>query len=234
MKFLSSYTPFVAEKKISINKNFDPVDFQITPTAQRGGRKRKRDTEYVDYEDTIPEEYAGPVYRGSFWLISDEFAKRPDEKDGENKTPTLESSSPSAWDDDFPSQIPPALTIKPLACKPVPGRKKANVRKPKSFEDVNNALEEQPPAPVKKKTKMKRSIHRKRRNKPDDGQLVHLFCNHCNRSFQAKPTYRPKFMHYLVNHACSGLKRHQYVLGVKHRKCQFQCEPSQGCIFLTS
>lgn len=206
------------------------------------GRKRKRENVELDYEDTLPEEYAGPVYRGTFWLISDEFSKNCPKAN----TPKNLSTSP-AWEDEFPDQIPPSVKSQTFMPRATQGRKRASRRPAPSFagDDLDDLPEK---GPVKKKTKIKRVLHRKpRRHKPDvstsssdndqalrDGQLVDLFCNHCNRSFQAKPTYRPKFMHYLVNHACSGLKRHQYVLGVKHRKCQFQCEPSQGCIFLTA
>jgi len=62
-------------------------------------------------------------------------------------------------------------------------------------------------------------------------QIVSLFCNHCKLTFKAKPTYRRRFNHTLVNHSCSGLKRRQYVLGVKRRKCVFACNAFQGCIY---
>lgn len=231
MKISSLRYPFLPEQNLSINnKKFDFADLQPTTSVGAVGRKRKRELADLDYEDTLPEEYAGPVYRGKFWLISDEFTKHKRQK---QKTSSSETGSlHSGWDDDFPSPQPPPLQIP--HCNPkVPHRRKAGTKNrfghTKPFEE-SNAI----PPPVKKSAK-KSSNHRKqRKNKPEEGQLVDLFCNHCNRSFQAKPTYRPKFMHYLVNHACSGLKRHQYVLGVKHRKCQFQCEPSQGCIFLTA
>jgi len=301
MKISSLRYPFLPEQNLSINnKKFDFPDLQPTTSFGAVGRKRKRELADLDYEDTLPEEYAGPVYRGKFWLISDEFTKHKRQK---QKTSSSETGSlHSGWDEDFPSPQPPPLQIP--HCNPkVPHRRKAGTKNrfghTKPFEE-SNAI----PPPVVKKSAKKSSNHRKqRKNKPEEriksrgtstnnslhsglksrgtgsseprfikessrdckehqlprkyqrdtsllkkdrliheaienkmseGQLVDLFCNHCNRSFQAKPTYRPKFMHYLVNHACSGLKRHQYVLGVKHRKCQFQCEPSQGCIFLTA
>jgi len=62
-------------------------------------------------------------------------------------------------------------------------------------------------------------------------KIVSLFCNHCKLTFKAKPTYRKKFNHTLVNHSCSGTKRKQYVLGVKRRKCIFNCSAYQGCIY---
>jgi len=62
-------------------------------------------------------------------------------------------------------------------------------------------------------------------------QIVSLFCNHCKLTFKAKPTYRRRFNHTLVNHSCSGTKRKQYVLGVKRRKCSFNCNAYQGCIY---
>merc|ERR1719447_2402762 len=63
-----------------------------------------------------------------------------------------------------------------------------------------------------------------------EDQIVSLFCNHCKTTFKAKPTYRQRFNHTLVNHSCLGNKRRQYVLGVKRRKCVFACNSIQGCI----
>merc|ERR1719428_1973124 len=62
--------------------------------------------------------------------------------------------------------------------------------------------------------KLEDKTKRRRLAAPED-QIVSLFCNHCKRTFKAKPTYRSRFNHTLVNHSCSGSKRRQYVLGVK-------------------
>lgn len=58
-----------------------------------------------------------------------------------------------------------------------------------------------------------------------------LFCNHCKLEFRSKTTYRPQFDHHLVNHKCKDTKRRQYVVGVRHRKCNYNCLPKPlGCI----
>jgi len=57
-----------------------------------------------------------------------------------------------------------------------------------------------------------------------------LSCGHCKREFRAKATYRKQFGHFLVNHKCSGNERMQYVIGVKHRRCTFNCHPNVGCV----
>jgi hypothetical protein len=79
---------------------------------------------------------------------------------------------------------------------------------------------------------------RKKREDPKSGQLLkkkkkrsmHLLCNHCMKSFLAKPTYRKRFEHYLINHSCYGAKRIQYVIGRKHRSCTAGCSRKLGCI----
>lgn len=87
----------------------------------------------------------------------------------------------------------------------------------------------------------KRLPRRKRRERevPKSGQLLkkkkkkrsmHLVCNHCMKSFLAKPTYRQRFEHYLINHSCYGAKRIQYVIGRKHRSCTAGCSRKLGCI----
>jgi len=59
---------------------------------------------------------------------------------------------------------------------------------------------------------------------------VTLHCAHCGIQFSAKATYRKRFGHYLVNHACCGRKRTQFVIGRKHKRCTFGCAASLGCI----
>jgi len=78
--------------------------------------------------------------------------------------------------------------------------------------------------------KMRLAEEEKCRVKYED-QIVSLFCNHCKLTFKAKPTYRKRFNHTLINHTCSGTKRKQYVLGVKRRKCTFSCNSYKGCIY---
>lgn len=57
-----------------------------------------------------------------------------------------------------------------------------------------------------------------------------LYCGHCKQEFRAKATYRKQFGHHLVNHRCSGNERIQFVIGVKHRRCTFNCHPNVGCV----
>jgi len=59
---------------------------------------------------------------------------------------------------------------------------------------------------------------------------VTLLCAHCGVQFSAKATYRERFGHYLVNHACCGRKRTQFVIGRKHKRCEFGCASALGCI----
>lgn len=83
--------------------------------------------------------------------------------------------------------------------------------------------------PVVGKTSQKKKKRRKRRQKLPSVP-VEMYCNHCKKNFTAKATTRAYFNHYLVNHACSGKKRTQYVVGVKHRKCRDDCTREVGCI----
>lgn len=65
-----------------------------------------------------------------------------------------------------------------------------------------------------------------------EGKAVRLFCNHCEEKFTAKPTFRAKYGHYLVNHRCLGTEqRQQYVVGMKRRSCAMNCSIG-GCISL--
>merc|ERR1719219_1078689 len=61
-----------------------------------------------------------------------------------------------------------------------------------------------------------------------------MYCNHCKQGFRARPTLRPISNHFVLNHTCGNGKRTQYVLGRKHRRCQFGCDPLIGCIVFGS
>merc|ERR1719445_269814 len=61
-----------------------------------------------------------------------------------------------------------------------------------------------------------------------------MFCNHCKQGFRARPTLRPISNHFVLNHTCGNGKRTQYVLGRKHRRCQYNCDPLVGCIVFAS
>lgn len=61
------------------------------------------------------------------------------------------------------------------------------------------------------------------------GNKFRLYCHHCKATFYSKATYREKYQHHLVNHRCFKT-RMQYVVGVRHRRCQQNCDPNVGCI----
>lgn len=76
-------------------------------------------------------------------------------------------------------------------------------------------------------TKAHKAAHKKALVMED---VTLLSCGHCKQEFRAKATYRKQFGHFLVNHKCSGNERMQYVIGVKHRRCTFNCHPNVGCV----
>jgi len=87
-------------------------------------------------------------------------------------------------------------------------------------------------------TRMERQQVRAKKLEPicstigQEGKAVTLFCNHCEEKFTAKPTFRAKYGHYLVNHRCVGMEhRQQYVVGMKRRSCELNCSIN-GCISL--
>jgi hypothetical protein len=55
-----------------------------------------------------------------------------------------------------------------------------------------------------------------------------LHCRHCNCIFRGKPTWRKVKRLWTFNHASSDMKRLQYIIGKKHRKCKIPHEG--GCI----
>jgi len=103
----------------------------------------------------------------------------------------------------------------------------ANRRKESKLELVSNKAASKS---LDQEIKMRLAEEEKCRVRYED-QIVSLFCNHCKLTFKAKPTYRKRFNHTLINHTCSGTKRKQYVLGVKRRKCMFSCNSYKGCIY---
>jgi len=96
----------------------------------------------------------------------------------------------------------------------------------------------EPPAEAKKRKARRKSKPRKDKTKyhpvlqteTKRANQVTLHCAHCGIQFSAKATYRKRFGHYLVNHACCGRKRTQFVIGRKHKRCTFGCAASLGCI----
>lgn len=207
--------------------------------------------EDVAYEDTDPEEYAKPVYRGKFWLYSIELAKLVKLENQYTHNPSIFSDSYSLsnnsdgidgrpdedtysqWDDKAIPPLPANNYTSEVDGPRLPPRvdnenQNFQLSRPKNEEALtsyNKTTKFTDVPRTKEKCSDKKKIKKK---------VVTLYCNHCEKSFKAKPTFRPKFMHYLVNHACSNVKRHQYVVGVKHRKCPFSCDAVLGCICLAS
>lgn len=191
--------------------------------------------EIKDYVDTNPDEYAGSVYSVPCWMIGNgskrrkiQSAKPRVPNSSNHRVPTRsiipsQANSNLASVSQFSSHIPGQVSEIPMLNMKIPG---GNVQS----------------APEKKKTNVKRTTTQAPQMKastmspndiynPSADGMVDLYCCHCSRVFKAKPTYRKRFQHTLVNHSCSGLKRRQYVLGVKHRKCDFGCSPETGCIY---
>lgn len=100
------------------------------------------------------------------------------------------------------------------------------------------SITKEPPAETKKRKARRKSKPRKDKtkyhpvlqNETKKANQVTLHCAHCGVQFSAKATYRKRFGHYLVNHACCGRKRTQFVIGRKHKRCTFGCAASLGCI----
>lgn len=198
-----------------------------------------REDDYAYYENSDPDKYATSVYSAPHWMIS---------RENPNKRRKLQASN-----------VPQEL-VKPLEMTdlPLPGYRELNAELPQldlerqikrkvstnlerkiknklitkgrnesklavvSSKAANKSLDQQ--------IKMRLAEEEKCRSKYED-QIVSLFCNHCKLTFKAKPTYRKRFNHTLINHTCSGAKRKQYVLGVKRRKCMFNCNSYKGCIY---
>jgi len=133
---------------------------------------------------------------------------------------------------------------------PVP-KKVCTAYSPVKTEDLNYPDSALPPsinskksegktaAPKKKKISQPQKPKKPRRKSKPRPVLQHetkranqvtLACAHCGVQFSAKATYRKRFGHYLVNHACSGKKRTQFVIGRKHKRCTFGCAAALGCI----
>lgn len=117
------------------------------------------------------------------------------------------------------AELPQAPTI-PL------NRKRSEVRR------VNNNIEPERKNSVGKKRK---KSTKKKATKGSKCKRYQLFCGHCQELFYSKTTFRAKYNHHLVNHQCvNSSVRMQYVVGVRHRRCTFDCSPHSGCIRFTS
>jgi len=176
----------------------------------------------VPYENTHPDTYASSVYSVPHWMISDEkYVKRSKVRRGMDshvKIPKTKNTKPLLVDL-MPLAIPSRVAAMAMREGTVPPGSALGSNKRTISEAFLLVKHEED------KTKRRRlAAH-------DEDHIVSLFCNHCKRTFKAKPTYRSRFNHTLVNHSCSGTKRRQYVLGVKRRKCKYDCNSVQGCIY---
>lgn len=166
------------------------------------------------YENSNPDEYATSVYSAPHWMLSLE---------NPHKRLKIRSSSTSYEKKLMIKNLDDSLPILPIQLP------KANVEKKIKRKVATTKTKIKEPKPMVSRVKKKPLS---RENKVSYEELVvSLFCNHCKITFYAKPTYRIKFHHTLVNHCCMGAKRRQYVLGVKRRKCVFACDRFQGCIY---
>jgi len=178
------------------------------------------DEEGVCYEETNPDEYATSVYSAPHWMFSLENAnKRRKLSAAAGEAPNFFPKTPSPRCENR-EYMPPIHDTSALLDTIDLSKKGASNK----FKKKNLPLQivETIPCLKQRKPEYESSY---------EDQVVSLFCNHCKVTFKAKPTYRRRFNHTLVNHACAGNKRKQYVLGVKRRKCLYPCSSVKGCIF---
>jgi len=175
------------------------------------------------YEDSDPDQYATSVYSAPHWMISLENPNKrrklralinPQDRVKQRDIsiavmPTTRDLSPELPLIDLERKIKRKVVTKRMKASIAPMKNSAVLD-----QEIQRRLEEE------EKTRLSY-----------EEQIVSLFCNHCKLTFKAKPTYRRRFNHTLVNHSCSGMKRRQYVLGVKRRKCNYACNAFQGCIY---
>jgi len=115
------------------------------------------------------------------------------------------------------AELPQAPTI-PL------NRKRSEVRRVSNLPERKNSV-----------GKKRKKATKKKAAKGSKCKRYQLFCGHCHQIFYSKTTFRAKYNHHLVNHQCTNSNvRMQYVVGVRHRRCSFNCSPHSGCIRFTS
>lgn len=153
------------------------------------------------YEDTNPDEYGKSVYTAPHWMWMYSF-----ENPKKRRKPSAAGQAPK-WFPHTPNPRAESIQYTPIH--------DSTAIKAEREDEIISCLEH--------RTSIYESCY--------EDQVVSLFCNHCKVTFKAKPTYRRRFNHTLVNHACAGRKRKQYVLGVKRRKCVHHCSSVKGCIF---
>jgi len=178
-----------------------------------------------EYEDSDPDKYATSVYSAPHWMIS---LENPNKRRKLRASSTLQDRAKSL--DISAGALPGSRDLSSELPRTDLERKiKRNIstkrRKESRLQVLNSTttvLDQEIQRRLEEEEKSRLSY---------EEQIVSLFCNHCKLTFKAKPTYRRRFNHTLVNHSCSGTKRRQYVLGVKRRKCVFSCNAFQGCIY---
>jgi len=175
------------------------------------------------YEDSHPDDYATSVYTGPHWMYSyDEYASKPLQSRSRKIHDTKIRMTKREDSLDLPeircAKILPVMEVK-VKHKGIDSKESRRHRSRGTKQLKKNGHE---------------VIKNSQNSLPYEEQIVSLFCNHCKMTFKAKPTYRRRFNHTLVNHSCQGSKRRQYVLGVKRRKCLYGCNSIQGCIFRTA
>lgn len=202
------------------------------------------------YEDSDPDKYATSVYSAPHWMISLENPNKRRKLQAFNDPQELMkpfemTAVPLPESRDLSSELPQMdierqinrmvnanlerkikrkvdTNFERMKRKLIKSRKKNSKLEVVSNKAASKSLDQE--------IKMRLAEEEKCRVKYED-QIVSLFCNHCKLTFKAKPTYRKRFNHTLINHTCSGTKRKQYVLGVKRRKCTFLCNSYKGCIY---
>lgn len=157
---------------------------------------------------------------------------RTDEDSQERQNPFSAQTTKVQQDPVFPeSALPSRIAIKL-------GNAVNIIPLPKEEEAVNFAPKKKCSSKTKRNKPRKKNRPRKDKTKyhpvlqveTKKANQVRLLCAHCDVQFTAKATYRERFGHYLVNHACCGKKRTQFVIGRKHKRCEFGCDASFGCI----
>lgn len=207
----------------SVGRRHHPAFGRSVPMLQEGS---------VPYENTQPDTYASSVYSVPHWMISGEkYVKRSKVRlsmDSHVKIPKTKNTKPLLVDHmtlAIPSQVAESSVVMPDS--------KASRRLPVAAMAMREGTV--PPGSAlgsnKRTIKQEEDKTKRRRLAAHENHIASLLCNHCKWTFKAKPTYRSRFNHTLVNHSCLGSKRRQYVLGVKRRKCKYDCSSVQGCIY---
>jgi len=181
------------------------------------------------YENSNPDTYATSVYSCPHWMFSFEGSnnRRNPWKFSRSYDSTIRVKVKVQGREDIPICTPSKI---PSVAREISESRNTTVGK-RSKQTVPSKIKQSRTTSKVKVKGVKRKLTKAEKQLSYEEQIVSLFCNHCKMTFKAKPTYRRRFNHTLVNHSCSGSKRRQYVLGVKRRKCLFACSSVRGCIY---